>query len=123
VIDRELSARLLAVEHEAAKLSGVLETVDRNQRSFAADVTERLDDIRQERRAGDRGIRNDMVIQLGRLEERLGGRFDRIDETREVHGDDQGSWKTALAFAGSIIVPILVAIIAGYFALKGAGAR
>jgi uncharacterized protein YoxC len=46
------------------------------------------------------------------------GRFDQVD----THVDQVTGVKTAIQFASVVIVPILLALIGGYFALKtGAG--
>lgn len=37
--------------------------------------------------------------------------------------DKLASWKTALQFAAAVVVPVLMALIGGYFALKAAGAK
>lgn len=37
--------------------------------------------------------------------------------------DKLASWKTALQFAAAVVVPLLIALIGGYFALKAAGSK
>lgn len=59
---------------------------------------------------------SDLKEVLSELREEINTRFDRVDGST----DKISSFKTAMQFASIIIVPVLLALIGGYFALKGA---
>jgi hypothetical protein len=71
---------------------------------------------------------------MGRFEGRIGelhGRLMALEaqvtrlETRTIGGspDKYGGVKTMITFASLVIVPIVVALLGGYFALRSAGLR
>jgi hypothetical protein len=57
------------------------------------------------------------------LDSELSRLMERIDRLAVPEPDKHSGLKTAVTFASLVIVPILVAILGGYFALKTAGVR
>ena len=58
--------------------------------------------------------------RLGALEAQVAHLVERADVPAS---DPHGGLKTAVTFVAAVIVPILVALLGGYFALRGAGLR
>lgn len=62
--------------------------------------------------------------RLGSLETQVAHVLDRMDaQPPPVSNDPHSGVKTAVTFVAAVIVPILVALLGGYFALRGAGLR
>lgn len=77
---------------------------------------------------------SELEVALGELRgrlEALEARVERLADRIASHvsapapaSDPQGGgWKTAATFVSAVVVPILVAIVGGYFALRAAGLR
>ena len=60
--------------------------------------------------------------RLGALEAQVGHLAERLDAPAPTP-DPHSGLKTAVTFVAAVIVPILVALLGGYFALRGAGLR
>ena len=62
--------------------------------------------------------------RLGALEATVAHVLDRMDSAPATSSADPHSGvKTAITFVAAVIVPILVSLLGGYFALRGAGLR
>jgi len=62
--------------------------------------------------------------RLAALETQVGRLLDHADAApAAVPVDPHSGVKTAVTFVAAVVVPILVAVLGGYFALKGAGLR
>jgi len=62
--------------------------------------------------------------RLAAIETQVGRLLDRADAAPAVApADPHSGVKTAVTFVAAVVVPILVAVLGGYFALKGAGLR
>lgn len=82
----------------------------------------------------------DIAVVTDRLIERVGELSGKVDvlttqltqhllnlkeavDHQSTSTDKLASWKTALQFAAAVVVPLLIALIGGYFALKAAGSK
>lgn len=73
----------------------------------------RIEDL-EEAVAGNTGKIDVLLAMVSTLTGTVKERFDSVDGAI----DKTGSWKTAIQFAAVIVVPVLIALIGGYFALR-----
>lgn len=76
--------------------------------------------------AGDEERLDRFEGTIGELRGRLGAleaQVARIQDRTPVETDRHGGLKSAITFVSIVIVPIIVALLGGWFALKSAGLR
>lgn len=94
---------------------------DEELRAEVSELSKKVEDL-QEESDRLRGL-PDAVAELkgtiATLQQLVLGRFDQV----QAGVDKSSSIKTAIQFAAVLVVPILIAIIGGYFALKAGSPR